>query len=540
MKEKGERPTPVAIERELSHFERLSAALAAIDAVRDAGGQAHYHSVDLTDADAVSQVLAGIRETTDRIDLLVHAAGVEVSRALPDKEAPEFDLVHDVKVDGWFNVVNAAGDTPIGAAAVFSSVAGRFGNAGQTDYSAANDLLCKVISSFRRTRPDTRGIAIDWTAWGGIGMATRGSIPKIMEMAGVEMLPPEAGVAWLRRELMSHRFRGEVVVAGELGRMAEGYHATGGLDLDAVDTQAGMLVGQVVEASLLDGLVVRTTLDPTEQPFLDDHRIDGTPVLPGVMGMEAFAEVARLLVPQWQVVAVEDVDFLTPVKFYRDEPRTVTITAALRPDGADLVADCRLEAERQLPGSDSPQRTVHFTGRVRLAMHSLAGEETGPVARTEGAPALSPPDVYRLYFHGPAYQVVGEAWRDDGGAAGRFAEHLPEDRAPASAPTVLRPRLEELCFQVAGLWEAGHEGRLALPAHVDRLSLLPELALEQPDGAVAVAHPVAGKPGVFDCEVLDPTGHVVLRLEGYGTVPLPGGLADEVRAPLRDVMVGQD
>ena len=41
----------------------------------------------------------------------------------------------------------------------------------------------------------------DWTAWGGIGMATRGSIPKIMEMAGVQMLPPDAGVAWIRREV---------------------------------------------------------------------------------------------------------------------------------------------------------------------------------------------------------------------------------------------------------------------------------------------------------------------------------------------------
>jgi hypothetical protein len=322
--------------------------------------------------------------------------------------------------------------------------------------------------------------------------------------------------------------------------MAQGYHPTGGLDLNTVDTLGGVLVGDVVEASLLDGLVVRTTLDPAEQPFLHDHRIDGTPVLPGVMGMEAFAEVARLLVPQWQVVAVEDVDFLTPVKFYRDEPRPVTITAALRPDGADLVADCRLEAERLLPGSDSVQRTVHFTGRVRLSSHPLEDEEAGPVIRTAGAPALSPPDVYRLYFHGPAYQVVGEAWRDDGGAAGRLAEHLPEGSAPESAPTVLRPRLEELCFQVAGLWEAGHEGRLALPAHVDRLSLLPELAAGRFDGAVAVAHPVTGKPGVYDCQVLDPTGHVVLRLEGYGTVPLPGGLADEVRAPLRAVMVGQD
>ncbi len=65
---------------------------------------------------------------------------------------------------------------------VFSSVAGRFGNAGQTDYSAANDLLCKEISSLQRTRPGTLGIAIDWTAWADIGMATRGSIPTVMKV----------------------------------------------------------------------------------------------------------------------------------------------------------------------------------------------------------------------------------------------------------------------------------------------------------------------------------------------------------------------
>ncbi len=107
---------------------------------------------------------------------------------LPEKQPREFDLVFDVKSDGWFNVVHAARDLPIGVTVAFSSVAGRFGNAGQTDYAAANDLLCKVASSLRRTRPDTRALALDWTAWGGIGMATRGSIPKIMAKAGIELL----------------------------------------------------------------------------------------------------------------------------------------------------------------------------------------------------------------------------------------------------------------------------------------------------------------------------------------------------------------
>jgi hypothetical protein len=215
--------------------------------------------------------------------------------------------------------MRAAYDLPIGATVVFSSVAGRFGNQGQTDYSSANDLMCKITSGFRRSRPDTRGIALDWTAWGGIGMATRGSIPKIMEAAGVQMLPPEAGVAWIRREVRSWPFRGEVVVAGRLGMMALEYHETGGLDVGSVDvTQAGPMIGEVVKLGVHDGLEVRTTLDPKEQPFLYDHRNEGTVLLPGVMGIEGFAEAAKLLVPDRHVAAVENLAFTAPLKFYRD------------------------------------------------------------------------------------------------------------------------------------------------------------------------------------------------------------------------------
>jgi len=65
---------------------------------------------------------------------------------------------------------------------------------GQADYSAANALLCAMSRHLRKVWPGTRAIAVDWTAWGGIGMATRGSIPKIMEAAGIEMLPPEVGI----------------------------------------------------------------------------------------------------------------------------------------------------------------------------------------------------------------------------------------------------------------------------------------------------------------------------------------------------------
>ncbi len=529
MKAAGDHPTPVTIERELARFERLNAALTAIQSVQAAGGTVHYHSVDLTDADAVAAAIDDVRRLSGRIDVLLHAAGLEISRNLPDKEPREYDLVFDVKSDGWFNVFHAAQDMEIGATVVFSSVAGRFGNQGQTDYSAANDLLCKITSNFRRSRPETRGLALDWTAWGGIGMATRGSIPKIMEMAGVQMLPPEAGVAWIRRELVSSEYAGEVIVAGALGMMATEYDDRGGVDLASVvgdEADHGPMIGHAT-VSVHHGVIVETTLDPLQQPFLDDHRIDGTPVLPGVMGMEAFAETARLLAPDHHVLGVEDVTFAAPLKFYRDEPRTLTVQAVLTPDGDDLVAHCTLSAERQLPGQDHPQRTVHFTGRVRLGTEALATERIEPPGDPSGS-TLDAERVYSFYFHGPAYQVVSAAWRNQDTSVATLMDPLPANHTPTEQPLSTAPRLIELCFQTAGLWQAGLEDRLALPMRVGRARWYPT---PETDGPLrAVAHETSA--GVFDCVVVDSSGTVVARLDRYETIPLPAPIPESVAAAL--------
>ena len=72
-------------------------------------------------------------------------------------------------------------------------------------------------------------------------------------------------------------------------------------------------------------------------------------MLPGVMGIEAFAEAALCVHPGWHIEAVEEVNFLAPFKFYKDEPRTVTIEAIYRPLVNGLVADCRLIGKRSLP-----------------------------------------------------------------------------------------------------------------------------------------------------------------------------------------------
>jgi NAD(P)-dependent dehydrogenase (short-subunit alcohol dehydrogenase family) len=517
----GERATPVLIERELAAIERRCAAQAAIGAITSAGGTVHWYAADLRDDKAMTGVAKAITAASDRVDLLLHAGGLEISRLLPDKPPDEFDLVFDAKVDGWFNLLHGLGHVPIGTALVFSSIAGRFGNGGQTDYSAANDLLCKSVSSFRSTRPDTRGIAIDWTAWAGIGMASRGSIPKMMALAGIDMLPPEIGIPLVRREITAGGRGGEVVVAGSLGIMLE---TPGSPPEPVAASGAGPMIGEV--ASHTDGCIVVTTeLDPAVQPFLNDHRIEGTPVLPGVMGMEAFAEASRLLAPGWEVAAIENVEFLAPFKWYRDQPRRLDVHVSAVPDGECLVATCRIDGRRSLPGQPE-QVTTHFTGRVILSRTAgELGTVPPPPPPPRNGPILTPDAIYKVFFHGPAYQVIARAWRDGEATMGDMAGDLPPSHVGGSL--VAAPRLVELCFQTAGVAQLAADGTLGLPSRVRRL----EVASGAAETTNCWASTTVGESGEVDALVVDGDGRVLVRLSGYETVALPGAAAPDLLAP---------
>ena len=400
--------------------------------------------------------------------MLLHAAGIERSHFLPDKDPREFDLVFDVKSDGWFNLLHAIGDMPLGATVAFSSVAGRFGNAGQTDYSAANDLLCKITSSFRTTRPQTRGIVIDWTAWGGIGMATRGSIPKMMELAGIDMLPPEAGIPLIRRELTAGGTCGEVVVGQRLGVLLNEWDATGGLDVRSTGgsderlAAQGPMVGKITGMGIYSGLTMETTLDPASQavPVRSSHRRHAGAA--GRDGHRGICGSSPVCASGLACRGVEEVNFLAPFKFYRDEPRTVIVQAVYYPQGDRLVADCRLIGRRKLANQAEPQETTHFTARVRLSKQAPDAVTAKPLI-TSSDSIVEAAEIYRVYFHGPAYQVLEQrlvGWKADGRPdGGRLARQSPAVRSTdadgATADRALLPDRRSLGNgRAKSLWPA--------------------------------------------------------------------------------------
>jgi hypothetical protein len=306
---------------------------------------------------------------------------------------------------------------------------------------------------------------------------------------------------------------------------------TGGLDTEkatrllAERERPWAMIGAVKAARLYGGLEVETTFDPLEQPFLRDHQFEGEPLLPGVMGTEAFAEVAGLLAPGYSVAGVQDVKFLAPFKFYHCKPRTLHLSAFVEPlaDG-ELLAHTVLRSVTQPAKPGLPlQVKDHFVAGVRLAR---TGSEAAAVP-FQPAPVesmtIDAERIYRVYFHGPAYQVLERAGIDGTSAIGLMAADLPAGVSPENAQVLMAPRLIELCFQTAGVWQIATQEVMALPAGIRQVVCYRQ-AEEAAGRRVYALVTVADKGEKFDARVVDDAGNVYIALEGYWTVQLPGSV----------------
>jgi hypothetical protein len=282
------------------------------------------------------------------------------------------------------------------------------------------------------------------------------------------------------------------------------------------------MLGRIKAARLYGGLAVETTLDPNVQPFLYDHAMDGTPLLPGVMGTESFGQIAKALAPSYQVAAVFDEQFHAPFKFYRMEPQTLHLNAIAIPLGeGNLIAHTTLQSVRDLgkPGLP-PQEKLHFTGKVLLAREIDPVEVEFSPPASEALP-ITAADVYRIYFHGPAYQVIERVDVQANTAIGLMAANLPPNTNPERTASVIAPRLVELCFQTAGVWDIKTTGTMALPLAVGSVT-----AYRQPEEAngqrlYALVEAIDGGD-TYNATVVDDTGNVYVELKGYRTVDLPG------------------
>jgi hypothetical protein len=250
------------------------------------------------------------------------------------------------------------------------------------------------------------------------------------------------------------------------------------------------------------------------------------------MGVEAMVAGAKALYPDRHVKEIENVEFYAPFKFYRSEARDVIVKVQYELDQADVIAHCTLIGKRKLLGQETEEVKVHFKAKVRLSDEPLKKPKLkkSKLTHKKGSNLVDSDAIYKLYFHGPAYQVIDKCWKVKNDIVGLYANDLPSNHHPNDARLNTVPRLLELGFQTAGIMEMGSKNQMGLPSRIDHLRIYGNA--EKGKNIYAV---VTQKENDYDISVVNEKGETLLELLGYGTAVYMTGMDEELVAPLKKV-----
>ena len=452
----GNMPKPAELDQRVAQIMAGREVLNNLQRMRDAGVEVDYQPCDVRDVAAFSAAIEDVYTRFGRIDGVIHGAGVIEDKLLADKTAVSFDRVFGTKTDSAWILANALKPEQLKWMAFFTSVAGRYGNRGQSDYAAANEVLNRFAWQLSRRWSDTRVMAINWGPWDA-GMASDAVKAKFREQ-GIQPIPVQAGAAYFLDEL-AYGPKSEVELV-----VGEGPWAVYDGEQNAQDDNADL---PLIRAGLRIGaggtLVLDHHFSAESDPYLLDHSMDGKPVLPAAGAAEWMAQVAAAGWPGWQVAEVRDLKVLAGVVLDPARGRSVTFKA--RASTHSQPGEQMLSIEIV----DSERNQTLYKAKVRL-VESLPDAPQLEATQVTGD-AIEATTAYRDYlFHGGDFQLLDQisvVAREGVDARARRslpAAWLRQDEVPTQARWLFDPGLLDCGPQLAIVWSRRFLDKTALPS----------------------------------------------------------------------------
>jgi hypothetical protein len=362
---------------------------------------------------------------------------------------------------------------------LFSSVAARSGNVGQSDYAMANEVLNKIaLAEQARRGPSCVVRALGWGPWEA-GMVTPG-LKAMFEARGIALIPLAGGAQAFVSDMLDGELGGSEIVIG-----------------------GGVLAGGPQHPLSPEGVLVEVVAHASLQPYLHDHRIQGKVVLPVVQVLEWFVRMAEGCRPGQRVQRMLDLKVLRGVPL----------------DGFDQSGDAFFVRCAPVEGKDTrlALTLIDGKGQARYSASVEMGQDAPDAApfasvKIEGG-AMDQAACYAdgALFHGPAFQVLDslESSQKSGATAplhGLLSAGWDQD-AWATDPAAL-----DGCLQVALLWGLEQTKLQTLPLKVGELVRYRSGALADGLRCVLSAVESNSKRTVCDIRLTDATGAPVADL----------------------------
>jgi hypothetical protein len=338
----------------------------------------------------------------------------------------------------------------------FASVAGRYGNRGQADYAAANEVLNKMAVYLDHRWPG-QVVAINWGPWEKRGMVSPEVLRQFAER-GVTLVPPAVGRRMLHEEIAGGRKGEAEIVIG--GRFDDAPPAS----REPTRRATPLLDGVRIQLQR-DSLETTYRLDPDHDLILNDHRLDGNPVLPAAEAMELMAETAQHLWPDLEVVRLRDIRVQRGIVL-KQGAENIRLVARNHSRNGNGVRSGIVQVEIT---DATPDQRPYYKATVELAERL----PVAPLYQPAYTSALQPyaetvETAYDSYlFHGPVLQCINAI---DGisqeGIMATVTPSLPREvlRWQPQGQWIMDPVVIDSGFQLAIVWARVLHGFTPLPS----------------------------------------------------------------------------
>lgn len=385
----GESPTPVQIEAKLQQVLRDRTIRQNLQVFRQYA-QVEYHAVDVTQEEAFGGLIQGIYRQYGRLDAAIHGAGIIEDKLIADKHLDSFERVFNTKADSAFLLSRYLQPESLKLLVFFGSVAGRYGNRGQGDYAAANEVVNRLAWQLDRRWPATRVVTLNWGPWDTTGMASE-SVKRQFRERGIVPISLAAGCQFFLEELRAGR-KGDVeIIAGEGPWFAEE---------ETPISHPFVLFQSQPQLQPNNTVILEHTFTLESDRYLVDHQLDGKPVLPATAAIEWFAEMVQAAWPEWIVSNICNLKVLRGLVLHSEVGQRVRFQAkaSSHADSESLqVAVELLEVPTQRP---------FYQASVLLQPALREPPTESGFSLSSGTP-LDPQIAYRDYlFHGSCLQLI--------------------------------------------------------------------------------------------------------------------------------------
>jgi len=284
-----------------------------------------YVQSDINDLESLKLAVKKIESEKRKITGIIHGAGITELRLFNELSIDQFFDVFNVKVRGFFNLINSVNLNQLKLFHALSSVLGHTGMAGQTDYTTANAWLDAAVKQLKFLRPEINCLSIGYTIWSETGIGKKIGAVDSLHASGTVPATNKDGV------------EGYLALA-ELNPKQPVFAVTGRLN-DDIDPNLFPPLPETDFRFLENVLryvpktecVTEAFLDCSRDWYLKEHIFQNMLLLPGVIAIEAMTQAAQFCIGTSEIPSFQNIEFKHAVVVPEDAGLTLRTLVLAEP-----------------------------------------------------------------------------------------------------------------------------------------------------------------------------------------------------------------